>query len=311
MLILMENKPLLIFGGSGFLGQHLVAKADGALAPRSREVDLLNLDQTRQYISDHQPKAIIHAAGFVGGIGLNKEHPGRMISDNTRMGMNVIEACKDMSIPLVIVSTVCAYPVDAPIPTTEASLMGGSPAPDTLPYGYAKRLLYVAADAMHREFGMPFTYVIPTNLYGPLDHFEESKSHVVPALLKRAHETKLAGGKELVVWGDGTATRDLLYVTDAADALLTIANSAPENDVFNLSSRYETSIRELAETVCEVVGFQGDLVFDASKPGGAPRRALDGTKTESTYGFSPKVSLKDGLKATYEWFVKEVATAAI
>lgn len=308
----MEKRTRVIFGAGGFLGRHLIASAEpeGLLAPRSKEVDLLDPKATTEYIREHRPEWVIHAAGFVGGIGLNKAHPGRMASDNLRMGMNLLEACKDTDTHLVIVSTVCAYEVDAPIPTPETALMGGNPAADTLPYGYAKRMLYVAAEAMHREFGLNFTYIVPTNLYGPEDHFEEEKSHVVPALLKRAHEAQQAGTDELVVWGDGTATRDLLYVEDAAKALLTVAQSAPSNDVFNISSGRETSIRELAETVCSTVGFSGRLVFDPTKPGGAPRRALDGSKAKAHYGIEPKTSLEKGLKETYRWYVGQLTNPA-
>ena len=298
---------LLLLGGSGFLGRHVQNWAKGkweTTAPSSQELDLLDPFAVKGYFLEHSFDAVIHAAGFVGGIGLNLAHPGRMVSDNLRMGLNLLEALKSSKgIHVVIVSTVCAYPVDAPIPTPETSLLDGIPAKDTLPYGLAKRTLYVAAEALSREFGMRFTYVVPTNLYGPGDHFEESKSNVVPALIKRAHGAKVAGDKELVVWGDGTQTRDLLYVEDAAQALLKIAQGSPTSGVFNLSSDRETSVRQLAEAVCFAVGFEGGLVFDKSKPGGAPRRALDGSKVREVFGVEPTTDLRKGIASTYQWFL--------
>lgn len=300
-------KRLLVLGGSGFLGKHLTAMAQDweVEAPSSRELNLFDLDATRHALTHGRFDAVIHAAGFVGGIGLNKAHPGRMISENLRMGMNLVEAQKATpDTHLVIVSTVCAYAADAPVPTPESCLLEGVPAADTLPYGLAKRTLFVAADAVHREFGTKFTYIVPTNLYGPGDHFEESKSHVVPALIRRAHELKESGAEEMLVWGDGTQTRDLLYVQDAARALLTVAGAQPTQQAYNLSSNRETSVRELAEAIAEKVGFKGRLVFDATKPGGAPKRALDGTKAKETFGISPSVSLEEGIAETYQWFLK-------
>ncbi len=306
-------KRLLVLGGNGFLGRHLVREAaDWSVdAPSSKALDLFDLGRLRASLVEGKYDAIVHAAGFVGGIGLNKSHPGRMISDNLRMGMNLIEAHKHVpETHLVIVSTICAYAADAAVPTPESCLLEGIPAYDTLPYGLAKRMLYVAAEAMHREFGTRFTYIVPTNLYGPGDHFEESKSHVVPALIKRAHEHKEARTAEMMVWGDGTQTRDLLYVTDAAQALLKVAGSPASQQVYNLSSNRETSIRELAEAVVGQVGYEGRLFFDATKPGGAHKRALDGSKIKAALGIEPKVNLEAGIAETYQWFLNhEVALA--
>lgn len=301
----MSDSPFLVLGGGGFVGRHLMAHAGDrtVVAPRSAELDLLNLDQTVEAFREIRPATVIHAAGFVGGIGLNKAHPGRMIMDNLRMGLNVLEAARSVSgTHVIIVSTVCAYPVDAPIPTPESTLDEGKPAFDTLPYGLAKRTLYHAAEALHREEGLAFTYLVPTNMYGPGDHFDEAKSHVVPALIRRAHETKERGETSLEVWGDGTQTRDLLYVEDAARAMWMVADRPATNDIYNISSNREVSIRELAEAVCEAVAFPGALTFDASKPGGAPRRGLDGRKISQTFGFDPVVDLKTGIHRTYEWF---------
>ncbi|MGE0001391.1 MAG: NAD-dependent epimerase/dehydratase family protein [Fimbriimonadaceae bacterium] len=305
----MSTGSLLILGGSGFLGKHLQRLApDGFLAPRSAELDLLDLDACVRYFEQHRPDSVIHAAGFVGGIGLNKENPGRMAVENLRMGLNVLEAAARAKLPhVLVVSTVCVYPKDAPIPTKEDSMWEGAPAEDTMPYGAAKRMLHTVADGLHRQYGLGYTYVIPTNLYGPGDHFDEAKSHVVPALLKRADETRRAGHSELVVWGDGTQTRDLLYVEDAAKGVLQIALGPSANDAFNLSSNRETSVRELAESICKVTGFNGELVWDTSKPGGAPRRGLDGSKTRERFGFVAETGLEEGLRQTYNWYLENVA----
>lgn len=305
----MSPGPLLILGGSGFLGRHLQRLAPpGFLAPRSSELDLLDFEACVRYFAEHRPAHVVHAAGFVGGIGLNKENPGRMATDNLRMGLNVLEAAARAELPhVLVVSTVCVFPKDAPIPTAESSMWDGAPAEDTMPYGAAKRMLHTIADGLHRQYGTGYTYVIPTNLYGPGDHFDEAKSHVVPALLKRADEAKRAGLKELVVWGDGSQTRDLLYVEDAAKAILQMALGPATNDVFNLSSGRETSIRQLAEAVCKVSGFEGELVWDTTKPGGAPRRGLCGKKTQERFGFQAETGLEEGLAKTYNWYLENVA----
>ncbi|MCC6402726.1 MAG: NAD-dependent epimerase/dehydratase family protein [Fimbriimonadaceae bacterium] len=302
----------MILGGSGFLGKHLQHYSPGEhLAPRSGELNLLDLSACEAYFSQHRPASVIHAAGFVGGIGLNKENPGRMAVENLRMGLNVLEAAARVGLPhVLVVSTVCVYPKDASIPTSEASMWEGAPAEDTMPYGAAKRMLHTVADALHRQYGLGYTYVIPTNLYGPGDHFEEAKSHVVPALLKRADESRRAGLKELVVWGDGTQTRDLLYVEDAAKGLLKMALGPATNEAYNLSSNRETSVRELAEAICKVTDFAGELVWDTTKPGGAPRRGLDGTKAKERFGFVAETGLEEGLRQTYNWYLDNVAPGA-
>ena len=295
---------VLLTGASGFLGSHLkVALHHHVLAPSSKELNLLNFDAVIQYLQQHSPSTIIHAAGFVGGIGLNKAHPGRMIVDNLRMGLNVIEAAaKHGGIHVCVVSTVCVYPQDASVPTGEANMYRGYPADDTAFYGIAKRTLHTTCEGLRREYGMSYSYVIPTNLYGPGDYFDEKRSHVVPALIRRALEAKEADAPELVVWGDGTQTRDLLYVDDAVKGILATLKPEGWNEVFNLGSGIETSIRELVAAVCEIVGYKGRVVYDITKPGGAPRRSLDGSKAKSKLGFEPLVDLTTGLEATFRWF---------
>lgn len=305
----MSNSKVWITGGNGFFGRHIAARlGERALVTSRTEVDVLDFASTLRFANRGDFDAIIHAAGFVGGIGLNADHPGRMASDNLRMGLNVLEsAAKAGGKHVVVVSTVCVYPEDAPIPTPESSIYAGFPSEVTSFYGLAKRELLSLAEGLRREFGLSFTYVIPTNLYGPGDHFEEEKSHVVPALIKRALEAKERGDEELVVWGDGTATRDLLYVEDAAEGIEQALNRDLNGEVFNLSSGRETSVRELAETICRIVAFEGRLVWDTSKPGGAPRRGLDPSKTREKMGFQAQTTLEQGLRNTLNWYLSATA----
>lgn len=298
-------QKVLLTGGGGFLGSHLRAALGETetLAPRSAELDLLDKEAVERYVKEHGVDTIVHAAGFVGGIGLNKAHPGRMIADNLRMGLNVLEtAAKAGGIKVAIVSNVCVYPQNAPIPTPETSMWDGYPAVDTGPYGIAKRTMHTVAESLHKEFGMDYTYAILTNLYGPGDYFDDARSHVIPALLKRALACK-ASGDRYVAWGDGSQTRDLLYVEDAAKGILATLQPAGLNDAFNLGSGVETTVRELTETICDIAGYEGEIFWDATKPGGAPRRALDATKAKARLGFVPQTPLREGLENLYRWYL--------
>lgn len=301
----MASGELWITGGGGFFGRAIAAH----LGPRARvtgraEVDLLDFAASRRFIEAGGFDTIVHAAGFVGGIGLNQAHPGRMAADNLRMGLNVLEAAaRRGGMHVVIVSTVCVYPEKAPVPTPETSMFDGYPSEVTSFYGLAKRSLLTLAEGLRREHGLSYTYLVPTNLYGPGDHFEDEKSHVVPALIKRAMAAAGSGAAELVVWGDGTPTRDLLYVEDAARGVEQALDRArASGQVYNLSSGRETSVRELAETICRLVGYTGRLVWDPGKPGGAPRRALDPGKARRELGFEARTGLEEGLRRTISWY---------
>lgn len=299
---------ILVTGGHGFLGRSVVRQLGDRphLAPTHGELDLLDAAAVGRYLKVNAVRAVIHAAGYVGGIGLHRSEPGRVALENLLMGVNVLQAASrlDLAIHVVIVSTVCAYPEFAPIPTPERSLYDGYPAADTAPYGLAKRQLHSLAGALAKEGGLTSSYVIPTNLYGPGDHFDESRSHVVPALIRRSYEARRDGAKEMVIWGDGTATRDLLYVDDCARGLVAAMDaSAARSEVVNLSVGEEVSIRRLAETIRDRVGFDGVLVWDPTKPQGAPRRALDPAKARSLLDFLPRVALDEGLARTVDWYV--------
>lgn len=301
----MRSAPTLVTGGSGFLGSHLVAalRNRGVLAPRSSELDLLDQDAVERFLDGQEIGQIVHAAGFVGGLGLNRAHPGRMIVDNLRMGTNLLEGAAKRGIHTVIVSTACVYPDDAPVPTPEAALYAGYPTLDTSFYGIAKRTLHTMAEGLRREYGSTYDYLIPINVYGPGDHFDDSKSHVVAALLKRTLAAKREGLSEMTVWGSGTQTRDFLYVDDAVAGIVAALDRSCHNEVFNLGSGRETSIRELAETIRSVVGYEGRLVFDSTKPAGAARRSLDIRQARERLGFHPRVELQQGLERMLDWYL--------
>ena len=299
---------ILVTGAHGFLGRWIVRQLGSRphLAPGSAQLNLLNAAGLAAYLAEHGVTRIIHAAGFVGGIGLHRQHPGRVASDNLIMGANVLREASRLAsgCHVVIVSTVCAYPEAAPIPTPESSLYDGYPSSDTAAYGLAKRELHSLAAALSAEFGLTFSYVIPTNLYGPEDHFEEDKSHVVPALIRRATEARDGGRSSLVVWGDGSATRDLLYVEDCARGLIEAMDRAQaQGEIINLSSGHETSIKTLASTICRHVGYTGRLEWDVSKPQGAARRALDPTKAQHLLGFESLIPVEEGLRRTVDWYM--------
>lgn len=302
---------ILITGARGFLGRWVVRElgARPHLAPLSTELDLLDGVAVERFMGEHGISQVIHAAGFVGGIGLHRAHPGKVASENLLMGINVLRAAarQARNCHVVVVSTVCAYPEFAPIPTPEESLYEGYPSPDTAAYGLAKRELHSLAAALSAEFGLTYSYVIPTNLYGPEDHFDEARSHVVPALIRRANEARLAGLETLTVWGDGSATRDLLYVEDCARGLmLALDHPAARGEVINLSSGDEVTIKTLAETVRRHVGFEGCLEWDTTKPQGAMRRSLSPAKARRLLDFRVDVPLEEGLRRTTAWYMKSV-----
>jgi GDP-L-fucose synthase len=304
---------ILITGGHGFLGRWIRRQLGGRahVAPASSQLNLLDGTATRSYFEAHHITHVIHAAGFVGGIGLHRAHPGRVASDNLIMGLNVLNAAARCAwtCRVVIVSTVCAYPEAAPIPTPETALYEGYPSPDTAAYGLAKRELHSLAGALSAEFGLEWSYVIPTNLYGPEDHFDEARSHVIPALIRRAYEARISGSEGLVIWGDGTATRDLLYVEDCARGLISAMDTSTAcGEVINLSSGEELTIRSLAEAICRHTGYTGRLTWDHTKPQGAPRRALDPAKARKLLNFTQVVSFDEGLRRTTDWFIRTQGT---
>jgi nucleoside-diphosphate-sugar epimerase len=299
---------VLVTGGRGFLGRYLVEELErrqyrGVLAPGRGECDFTDARSTSRYFEQHRPTHVLHAAAAVGGIGANVAQAGLFSHANTMMAANVIESCRLHDVrKLLSIGTICVYPANAPVPTPESAMFDGFPAADTAPYGIAKRNLWMMGVAYRKQYGLNATFLIPTNLYGPRDHFDEAKSHVVPALIRRALEARAQGTPELSVWGDGTATRDLLYVADAARGMVDALERYDSPEPVNLGTGREVTVRELVETIVRLCGYQGRVLFDASKPQGAPRRALDASRASQSFGFAASTSLEQGLAATIDWY---------
>jgi GDP-L-fucose synthase len=293
----MPAGKVWITGGTGFLGRALAQRLGARALPTGRrQADLLQEDVVERFLDEHPVEAIVHAAGFVGGVQLMQAQPQRMFEENLLMGRNVVEHAARRNLPLILIGSAAAYPNDAPIPTPETELLAGEPSGGA--YGRAKRALIVLA----LERGGPFVYLALTSLYGPGDHFDEGRSTVAAALVRRAFEAKREGRKELTVWGDGSATRDFLFVEDAARAVELALERFPAGEAVNVGSGRETAIRELAEAVCLATGFEGEIAWDPAQPVGAPRRCLDPKKAKRLLAFEAEVSLAEGLWRTAEWY---------
>lgn len=305
---------IAVTGGTGFLGRRVVRELrergnDDVVALSRDDVDLVDPASTFRFFYEVRPTRVLHLAAAVGGIGANVELPGWFSYANTLMGANVLEAARRTgTTQVLVIGTVCVYPGDAPVPTPETSMFDGFPAAATAPYGVAKRNVWTMAKAYRDQYGLDTSFLIPTNLYGPGDHFEESRSHVVPALIRRCVEAAAEGRESITVWGDGTATRDLLYVGDAARGIADALESYHSIDPVNLGSGRETSIRELVETIAGACGFEGRLDWDPTKPTGAQRRCLATDRARSAFGFRATTTLEEGLRETVAWYLAEAPT---
>jgi GDP-L-fucose synthase len=293
----------LVTGGGGFLGSHLVERLEQAghevIVARRRDYDLTRFDDAERLFADTRPELVFHLAAEVGGIGANRENPGRYWYANLMMGAHVLELSRVHSVDkLVIAGTVCAYPKFTPVPFSEDDLWNGYPEETNAPYGVAKKSVLVGGQAYREQYGLDAIFLLPANLYGPRDNFDLQTSHVIPALIRKMVD---ATG-EVVLWGDGSPTREFLYVDDCAKGLLLAADRYDEPGPVNLGTGVETSIRELAETVADVTGFTGELVWDTSMPNGQPRRQLDATRAERLFGFRAATTLRAGLEKTVAWY---------
>jgi GDP-L-fucose synthase len=316
-----SDKTVIVTGGAGFLGRHLVAalRARGLadqqiVVPRKTNYDLRSWNAIQQLFSDlrrspfivHRSSFIVlHLAGNVGGIGYNREHPGELFYDNAIMGIQLMEAARQQGVTkFVVAGTICAYPKFTPTPFCEEELWNGYPEETNAPYGLAKKMLLVQAQAYRDQYGFDAIYLLPVNLYGPEDNFDPASSHVIPALIKKFVDAREQGLDEVVVWGDGSPTREFLYVADAAEGILLATERHDGPEPVNLGSSFEISIKELAETIARLTDFQGRLVWDTSKPNGQPRRKLDTERAERLFGFRSHTPFEVGLRRTIEWYAQ-------
>jgi GDP-L-fucose synthase len=309
MSIDLTSKRILITGGGGFLGSHIVERlrrqgCRQVSAPRSKEFDLTRAAEVDGLFESLRPEIVIHAAATVGGIGANRENPGRFFYENAIMGIQTIEACRRFRVEkTVVLGTICAYPKFTPVPFREETLWDGYPEETNAPYGIAKKALLVQCQAYRAQYGMNAVFLLPVNLYGPRDNFDPDSSHVIPALIRKCLEARERRAPEIVLWGDGSPTREFLYVDDAAEAVVAATERYDSAEPVNIGSGQEISIRHLAERIAAVTGFDGQVVWDTTKPNGQPRRCLDVTRAEREFGFRASTTLDDGLKATVEWYL--------
>jgi GDP-L-fucose synthase len=309
----VSKKRVLITGGSGFLGRHVVSAFErrgcrDVVVVRKAQYDLTREPDVQRLFSEKRPQVVVHLAAVVGGIGANRESPGRFFYQNVMMGALTMEHARLAGVEKFVgVGTICAYPKLAPIPFLERDLWNGYPEETNAPYGIAKKMLLVQGQAYRAQYGFDAIHLLPVNLYGPHDNFDPASSHVIPALVRKCLEAVEAGASEVVCWGTGNATREFLYVEDCAEAIVLAAEKYDQPEPVNLGAGFEISIRDLAELVAELTGFRGGLVFDRTKPDGQPRRSLDVTRARSLFGFSATTDFRTGLTRTVEWYKAERA----
>ncbi len=303
-----KDKHVVVTGGAGFLGSFVVdlLRDKGCrqiVVPRSKEYDLVQMDAVQRLYSDARPDLVIHLAARVGGIGANQANPGRFFYDNLMMGTQLIEVGRQRGLKkFVALGTICAYPKFAPIPFKEDDIWNGYPEETNAPYGLAKKMMLAQSQAYRDQYGFNSIVLFPVNLYGPRDNFDLQTSHVIPALIRKCVSAKEEGRTEITLWGDGSPTREFLYVEDAAEGILLAAEQYEENLPVNLGTGEEISIRDLARLIAAEVGFTGQIQWDVTKPNGQPRRCLDVSRAKQLFGFQAKHGLSDGVRKTVQWF---------
>jgi GDP-L-fucose synthase len=312
----VDGKRVLLTGGSGFLGACVVERLEEAGAaevfvPRRSDYDLTEAEAVARAYDDARPDTVIHLAAEVGGIGANRDNPGRYFFANMAMGLHLIEEARRRDIGKFLqVGTVCSYPKHTPVPFSEHELWNGYPEETNAPYGIAKKALLVMLQAYRDQYGLNGVYLMPVNLYGPGDNFDLESSHVIPALIRKCEEARIAGRDQVVCWGTGSASREFLYVDDCAEAIVSATQRYDGPEPVNVGTSSEITIRELTELIARLTGFEGELVWDISKPDGQPRRSLDTSRARDLFGFSATTSLEDGLARTIAWYREHAQTPA-
>ena len=307
---MLNNAVILITGGTGFLGSFVVEKLKkkkyrNVFIPRSKDYNLINMEAVKRLYKDSNPDIVIHLAAKVGGIGANRENPGKFFYDNLMMGVQMMEQGRRFGIEkFVALGTICCYPKFTPVPFKEKDLWNGYPEETNAPYGLAKKMLLVQSQAYRQQYGFNSIFLMPVNLYGPGDNFDPKSSHVIPALIKKCFDAKRKGKESVVIWGTGKATREFLYIKDCAEAIILATKKYNKSDPVNIGAGFEISIKDLVSLIVKLTGFKGKVVWDTSKPDGQPRRKLDVSKAREEFGFVAKTDFQEGLRKTIEWYRK-------
>ncbi len=306
-----KDQKVVVTGGAGFLGQAVVAEllrrgCRHIYIPRKRNYDLRNLTAIRRLLRDTNPNIIMHLAAVVGGIGANRERPGTFFYDNLIMGVQLMEQARLYGVEkFVAIGTICAYPKYTKVPFKEDDLWKGYPEETNAPYGLAKKMLLVQSQAYRQQYGFNSIFLLPVNLYGPNDNFSPESSHVIPALIKKCIDAKIMGKDSIVVWGTGKVTREFVYVSDAARAIVLASEKYNKSEPVNIGAGFEISIKDLANCIVRLTGFKGKVAWDTTKPDGQPRRRLDVSRAKREFGFTSKIKFETGLRKTIEWYKRE------
>lgn len=310
----LSKKRIVVTGGAGFLGSFVVEAltargCQNVFVPRSREYDLVDMSAVRRLLDDARPDVIIHLAARVGGILANQQNPGRFFYDNLMMGVQLLDESRRFGVEkFVATGTICAYPKHTPVPFREDDLWNGYPEETNAPYGLAKKMLLVQSQAYRAQYGFSSVVLFPVNLYGPRDNFDLTTSHVIPALIRKVVEAMRAGRDEVPIWGDGTPTREFLYVADCAEGIVLATERFDDSQPVNLGSGQEISIATLAQQIGNILGFRGRFIYDKSRPNGQPRRALDCSRAEKLFGFRATTGFETGLRRTIDFYLRELST---